>query len=214
MRVRLVLTAVCALVCVTAGCGQSEEEKRAEEMKAAAEQLSSSAGDMAKGLEDMAKGLGGLAGGTANSQPVEPVSFRDMQTTFGEMDGWERGTPTGERMTVPVSFSRAEVDYRKGDSRIQIEISDSAFNQMLVMPYAMFLTTGYEKQTEDGYERSIKIGEYPGWEEWNTEGKDGELNAIVAKRFIVQVNGRNVDDVQVLHAAMTTINLAKLASLK
>ena len=214
MRVNLLVTAVCALVCVTSGCGQSEEEKRAEEMKAAAEQVASSAGDMAKGLEDMAKGLGGMAGGGAPSQPVEPVSFRDMQATFGDLAGWEKGTPTGERMTAPVSFSRAEVAYRKGDSRIQIEISDSAFNQMLVMPYAMFLTAGYESQTEDGYERSIKIGDHPGWEKWNTQDKSGELNAIIAKRFIVQIEGSDVGDVKALHAAMATIDLAKLAALK
>jgi hypothetical protein len=194
MRVNLLVTAVCALVCVTSGCGQSEGEKRAGEMKVAAEQVASSAG--------------------APTQPVEPVSFRDMQATFGDLAGWEKGTPTGERMTAPVSFSRAEVDYRNGDSRIRIKISDSAFNQMLVMPYAMFLTAGYESQTEDGYERSIKVGDHPGWEKWNTQDKSGELNAIVAKRFIVQIEGADVGDVKALHAAMATIDLAKLAALK
>jgi hypothetical protein len=214
MRNRLVFTAVCALVCVTSGCGQSEEEKRAEEMKVAAEQMSASAGAMAKGLEDMAKGLGGMAGGDAAAQPVEPVSFRDLQTAFGDLAGWEKGKPTGERMTAPVSFSRAEVDYSKGDARIQIQISDSAFNQMLVMPFSMFLTAGYEKETEDGYERSIKVGDHPGWETWNTQDKSGELNAIVAKRFIVQVEGFDVPDIQALRAAMASVDLAKLAALK
>lgn len=214
MRVRLLMTAVCACVCVASGCGQSEEEKRAEEIKAAAEQVSANAGDLAKGLENMAKGLGGLTGGDPNAKPVEPVSFRDLQTTFGDMAGWEKGKPTGERMTAPINFSRAEVDYRKGDSRIQIQISDSAFNQMMVMPFAMFLTAGYEKETENGYERSTKVGEHPGWEKWNTQRKNGELNAIVGKRFIVQVDGRNVDDVQALHAAMATVDFAKLTSLK
>lgn len=214
MHVRLMLTTVCAVVCVAAGCGQSEEEKRAEEIKAAAEQVAANTGDLAKGLENMAKGLGGLAGGNSNAQPVEPVSFRELQTTFGEIEGWEKRPPTGERMTAPINFSRAEVDYRKGQSRIQIQISDSAFNQMLVMPYSMFLTAGYEKETQDGYERSTKVGDHPGWEKWNSQRNNGELNAIVAKRFIVQVDGRNVDDVQVLRTAMATIDLAKLASLK
>lgn len=214
MRVRLLSTMVCALAFVAAGCGQSEEEKRAEELKKAAEEVSGGAGDLAKGLEDMAKGLGGLTAADPNAKPVEPVSFRDLQTAFGDLDGWEKGKPTGERMSSPINFSRAEVDYRKGDSRIQIQISDSAFNQMLVMPYSMFLTAGYEKETQDGYERSTKVGGHPGWEKWDSEGKNGELNAIVAKRFIVQVEGREIADMQVLHAAMATVDLAKLASLK
>lgn len=214
MRVRLLSATVCACALVVAGCGQSEEEQRAEEAKAAAEQVAAGTGDLAKGLEDMARGMGALAGGNPNAQPVDPVGFRDLQTTFGDLDGWEKSAPTGERMTAPVSFSRAEVVYRKGQSRIQIQISDSAFNQMLVLPYSMFLTSGYEKETQDGYERSTTVGDHPGWEKWNTQRKNGELNAIVAKRFIVQLDGRNVDDVQVLHAAMATIDLAKLASLK
>lgn len=203
MRVRLLSTTVCALAFVVAGCGQSEEEKRAAEVKQAAEQASASAGDLAKGMEDM-----------ANMKPVEPVSFRDLQAAFGDLAGWEKGKATGERMTAPINFSRAEIDYRKDESHIQIQISDSAFNQMLVMPYSMFLTAGYERQTEDGYERSTRVGDHPAWEKWNSEGKNGELNAIVAKRFIVQVEGQDIDDIKVLHAAMATVDLAKLASLK
>ena len=78
----------------------------------------------------------------------------------------------------------------------------------------MFLTSGYEKETETGYEKSTKVGEHPGWEKWNSSRKDGELNAVVAKRFIVQVDGDNLDDVKALHAAMASVDLNKLASLK
>jgi len=28
----------------------------------------------------------------------------------------------------------------------------------------MFLTAGYEKETERGYEKAVKVGEFPGWE--------------------------------------------------
>ena len=78
----------------------------------------------------------------------------------------------------------------------------------------MFLTAGYEKETEDGYEKSTKVGDYPGWEKWNKGSQSGELNAIVNKRFIVQVNGHAIADPKVLHDAMASIDLKKLASLK
>ncbi len=207
MPLRLMLA---CLAVVFAACGSSSEQKKAE---AAAEQASQSATNMAKGLEDMAKGLGAL-GGDPNAKPVDPVSFRDLQATFGDLPGWEKGKPTGEKMSTPVNFSRAEVNYTKGDSRIKIEISDSGFNQMLIIPYSMFLTSGYEKETESGYEKSTKVGEHPGWEKWNTENKNGELNAIVAKRFIVQVEGHQLDDVKALHTAMASVDLNKLSGLK
>jgi hypothetical protein len=85
---------------------------------------------------------------------------------------------------------------------------------MLMVPYSMMLASGYEKETSTGYEKSTKVGDYPGWEKWDSEDKDGELNAIVNKRFIVQVHGRRLDDVKALQAAMASVDLKKLATLK
>ena len=203
------------LACMSlAACGKAPEEKHAEEVKKGAEQVQQSADAMAKGLADMAKGLQGMAGGDPNQKPVDPVGFRELQAAFGDLSGWEKGKPTGERMTSPVNFSVAKVTYTNGDSTIEQEISDSAFNQLMLVPFSMFLTSGYEKETEDGYEKSTKVGDYPGWEKWNKTGKSGELNAIVNKRFIVQVRGHEIDDPKVLHAAMASVDMKKLASLK
>jgi hypothetical protein len=206
--------ALVAAALVTAACGQSQEEKQAEEVKQAAEQVGQSANDMAKGFEEMAKGLGAMAGNNPDMKPVEPVGFRDLQAVFGDLAGWEKGKPTGEKMTMPVNFSRAEVNYTKDDSRIKVQISDSGFNQMLMIPYSMFLTAGYEKETADGYEKSTKVGDHPGWEKWDSDSKHGELNAIVSKRFIVQAEGSQIDDIKALHTAMASVDLNKLAAMK
>jgi hypothetical protein len=206
---------VCATACAAAAaCGRSPEEKKVEDVKRGADQVAKSADQMAKGLEEMAKGLQGLAGTDPNQKPVDPVSFRDLQAAFGDLSGWQKGKATGERMTTPVNYSVAKISYTKGDAQIEEEISDSAFNQMLLVPFSMFLTTGYEKETEDGYEKSAKVGEYPGFEKWNKSSKSGELTAIVNKRFIVQVNGHEIPDPKVLQDAMSSIDLKRLASLK
>jgi hypothetical protein len=214
MRVRL--WCVGMAIVATAACGKSGEEKQAEKVKDGAQQVQSSAENMAKGLEDMTKGLAALTGNATdpNQKPVDPVSFKELQTAFGDISGWEKAKPTGERMTAPVNYSEAKVTYTKGESEIEVQISDSAFNQMLMGPYSMFLTSGYEKETSDGYEKSTKVGEYPGWEKWNSSDKDGELSAIVNKRFIVQVNGRRIDDEKMLQTAMNSVDLKKLAALK
>jgi hypothetical protein len=76
------------------------------------------------------------------------------------------------------------------------------------------MQAGYEKETSNGYEKSTTVGGQPGWEKWNTEGKDGQVNAFVGKRYILSVEGRNVEDIKVLHDVVGKIDLGKLAAMK
>lgn len=215
-------TGVVLSLLLVSACGGSKEEQAArdfeqgaEQLRKAAESSSGNAEDMAKGFEAMAKGLTAMAGGDPNERPVDPVGFRDLMALFPEqMSGWDRSKPTGQRMSAPVNFSEAEVRFTKGQSQLVLKITDSGLNQMLFAPFAMFLTSGYERETESGYEKSVKVAEYPGWEKWNATGKDGELNAIVSRRFLVQVEARNVDDPKAMYDLIDATNLRKLAELK
>jgi hypothetical protein len=207
-----------AALLVAGGCGKSSEEKKEEKKEEqVAKTAEAGAAEAAKGLEDMAKGLEAMANGAAgggDAKAVEPVSFHDMQALFPDLDGWEKGKPAGEKMSSPFKYSQAEVEYKKGDSSIALKMVDSGFNQLLLTPYAMFLTAGYEKETSDGYEKSTKVNGQPGWEKWNSSGKDGELNALVGKRFLVQIEGRQIDDTKPLHELAGKLDMAKIAALK
>lgn len=208
------------------GCGKSEEEKAAdkaaEETREAAEALKKAAESAnasgAAGMEEFAKAMEGMAGAmagkTPDGKPVDPVSFQELQTVLPEISGWQRAQPTGERMTLPVPFSQAEASYTSGDANIEVKIVDSAFSQLLIAPWTMFLTAGYEKQTSDGYEKSVNVGGHPGFERWSSGGKDGELNLVVNKRFLVTVEGSNIADTKVLQEFAAKIDTGKLASLK
>jgi hypothetical protein len=213
-----------AAVCTFAGCGDSSEQKQAaeqlqkssEEAKKTADNMSKGAEDMAKGFEAMAKGLANATGAAGNSdvKPVDPVSFKELQTVMPEVSGWEKTNPTGERMTSPFSFSQASVTYKKGDAEIEQKIVDSGFNQLLFAPFSMFMAAGYEKETQDGFERSVNVAGNPGWEKWDKGSKNGELSVVVSKRFLVQVEGHGVDDIKTLHTVLDQTDLAKLATLK
>lgn len=214
---RFGILAMAALL-VAGGCGKSTDEKKEEKQEQqAAKTAETGAAEAAKGLEQMAKGLEAMAGGAAASgsvSAVDPVSFHDMQALFPELDGWQKAKPTGEKMSSPFKYSQAEVHYTKDDARITLKMMDSGFNQLLLTPYAMFLTAGYEKETSDGYEKSTKVNGEPGWEKWNDSGKDGELNALVGKRFLVQIEGRQINDIKALHELAGKIDMAKLSALK
>jgi hypothetical protein len=212
---------------LAAACGKSEEqkaaEKAAEETREAAEALqkaaeSAGSAGTAQGLQEFAKAMEGMAGAmsgtTPDGKPVEPVSFQALQTALPELSGWERSTPTGERMTAPIAFSEAETHYTTGETNVSVKIVDSAFSQMLVAPWAMFLTAGYERESSEGYEKSVNVGGNPGFERWNKDSKTGELNLVVAKRYLVTVEGDNLNDTKVLHEFASKIDAGKLSSLK
>ena len=212
---------VLATACTLVACGKSNEEKAAEDLQKSSEQVQKSADgmqkgaeDMAKGLEAMAKGLTAAAGGDSDVKPVDPVSFRELQTVMPEVPGWEKEKPTGERMSAPFSYSQASVTYRKGDAEIEQKIMDSGFNQLLFTPFSMFMASGYEKETQDGFERSVKIADNPGWEKWDSGSKNGELSIVVNKRFLVQLEGHGIADVKDLREVLDKTDLGKLAGLK
>ena len=225
---RQVASTALAFAIAAAGCGGSEQRtpEQAAASKPAAAQAAPTSTDQgaktaeqgakqaAQGLEAMAKGLEAMAGGGSGGKAVDPVSFRDLQTFFPDLDGWEKEKPTGERMTSPFAFSQAEVRYSKGDSQIDMKLVDSGFNQLLFTPFAMMMQSGYEKETQSGYEKSTTVAGMPGWEKWNTDGKDGSVNALVGKRFLLSIEGSNVPDVKALHAIAAKIDVNRLAALK
>jgi hypothetical protein len=218
------------LLATAVACGKSEAEKRAEEAAAEAQKAAEAAtdaaakaaeqagGEVAKGVQDLAKAMEGMAGAmtglNAEGKAVDPVGFRDLQTVLPEMSGWTMGKARGERMTSPVAFSQTEVRYSKGEAEVDVKVVDSAFHQMLIAPWSMFLAAGYEKETEDGYEKSVTVGGNPGFEKWNSTSKDGELNLVVAKRFLVTIEGNNIADARVLHDFAAKMDASKLAALK
>jgi len=214
-----------ALVAATTACGKSAEQKRQEE---AAKQLEDAAKKMeqagteaqkaaekgaegmAAGMEALAKGLGAAAGVANGGKAVEPVNFHELQASFADLPGWEKMKPTGETMTAPFKVSSAGVRYKKGDAEIRVKITDSAYNALMLVPFSWVSNMGYEKETETGYEKAVKVAGFPGLEKWNTESKDGELTLVANKRYIVELEGNDIGDPKVLHSLAEAMTLSKL----
>lgn len=167
-------------------------------------------------LQAFAKTLGALAGGGAagSGEKVDPVRYQDLISHLPQVSGWEMQKPQGQRMTSPFPTASAEATYRSGGSRIEVEIVDTANNQMLLAPISMFLQAGYAQESSNGHEKALAVNGQPGWEKWNITAKRGEVNALVGQRFIVTVKGNNVEDTRVLQEFAGKIDFAGLAALK
>ena len=222
MRTFVLLVAI-----VAAACGQSETEKQAEAVAKAAEETARAAekvadatakqgaeatNDMAKAMQDMAAAFGG--GKTADGKRIEPIAFQTLQTHLPKVSGWEMEEPQGQRMTMPVPFSQVETEYRKGDSRIELTIVDTGFAQMLIAPWSMMLAAGFSNETSDGYQKAANIAGHPAFEEWRTRDKDGTLNILVGKRYMVTLDGHDIADMKELHQFASAIDLGAIAALK
>jgi hypothetical protein len=214
---------VSAAVVVAAACGRSEQqqaeeaakqlEQGAEKMAEAAEQMAKGAQDssaqMAQGLQQMAQGFQQMAQGAA-----KPVDFEQLKAALPEINGWTMSDARGEQVNMPVAISRAEARYSRDQSRVELEIVDTALSQLLLAPMSMFLASGYSERSDDGFKRAAKIAGQPGMEDWNSQTRRGEVTAVVENRFIVKATGHQVDNIETVRGAVEAVDLAKLASLK
>ena len=218
-----ILCAVVVAAFVVSGCGKSEAEKQAEkaaeDLKKAAESVTEAqqkGGDTAKGMADMAKAMQGMAAaiGGGDGKPVEPVATDTLKATLPQIPGWDTGEPRTERMTAPIAFSQVETEYKNGNSEIEVKVVDTGYAQMLIAPWAMFLASGYSRETNEGYEKATSVAGHPGFERWEKDSKRGELNVFVGKRFLVTIEGNDLADTKVLHEIASKMDFGKIASLK
>jgi hypothetical protein len=219
MRTRFIVGV--ALLAASCGGGEPQRaadaarnvEQGAQAMQQGAEKMAQgaqqSADQMARGLQQMAQGFAQMAQGAAKS-----VDYEQLKPLLPDVDGWTKSGVKGEQVSAPVSMSRAEARYARENSRVELEIVDTALSQLLLAPMSMFLAVGYAERSDDGFKRAARIGGPPGIEEWNVESKRGEVTAVVANRFIVKATGHDVASLDPVKAVVEAVDLSKLASLK
>lgn len=221
---RQILTVMLVAGLLTAACGKSEEqkqaEKAAEDLKKAAEavgQAAAQAGTAAAtaGMDEATKAMQSMAAAmSGGGKPVEPVAFQTLQSHLPKVSGWEMDEPEGERMTSPFPFSQVEVKYKKGDARIDAKIVDTGFAQMLIAPWSMMLASGYSRETSGGYEKATTVSGNPAIEKWDKSSKNGELDVLVGKRFMVTIEGHDIDDMKPLQEFASHFNFGAIAAAK
>jgi hypothetical protein len=217
----MAIAALCASAC------KSEEQKQAEQaaenVKKAAEAVAKAAEEQgtaaaAKGANDMASAMqsmaAALSGSGGNGKPADPVSFQTLQTHLPQVSGWQMSEPQGERMTMPVPYSQVESTYKKGDASVDVKIVDTGFAQLLVAPWSMMLATGYSRESSSGYEKATTVGGNPGIEKWNKSAKNGEIDVLVGKRFMVTIEGHDIDDMTPLQEFVSKLNFEAIAAAK
>lgn len=171
-----------------------------------------------KGLDDFVDNMKEMQENFEEGKEVETVNFRELKALLpDELDGLRRTSASGEKTNAfGLNVSKAEGEYKTEDnsSRIKITIVDmggmSGWAGMAAFGWTM---TEIDKETEDGYERTIEYRGYKGLEKYNTKRNDGKKEIMVAKRFMVTVEGDNVP-MEAIDDAMDEIDLDELEEMK
>lgn len=144
--------------------------------------------NMADQMEDMAKQM--EEGGT-----VEMVNFRELKALLPEkLSGMERTNSSGETGgAMGFSISKAEGRYEDGDKQIDVEIIDVGGMSMALMGMAAWAMAEYDRETDDGYERTTTFDGHKAYEKYDSRSQRAEKGVIVANRIIVTAKGRNVN---------------------
>lgn len=129
-------------------------------------------------------------------ESIEPISFRDFIEYLPEPpSGWIAEEPEGETTSFgDYSVSQVKQTYTKERKKITISIFDWAFNSALYTP--LLLTTEFSQESTEGYNKAIKIGDILGREEYTYANKNGSLNLLVNRRFLVQIEGSNIENTE------------------
>lgn len=150
-----------------------------------------------------------------NKAPAEVVDFRRLRELLPEKIGnYTRKTASGEKTALMgVTLSMAEGQYANGKALLTIKLTDYGGSGFAGMMASAWVMTEIDRESDGGYERTIKIGPHRGIERFDSEAQFGELQLLVDARHMVEITVRDGAPAD-LRAAIDALALDSLAALK
>jgi hypothetical protein len=160
--------------------------------------------------------VGAALGGDVRHEPVDfntlksmlPASLPQMQRTDAQ---------GSNQQALGVKSSSASADYQgaaagTANPRMRIKISDMSGVSGLLDAAGGLVPAG-ETQSDTGFEKDTVLDGRAVHEKYDRSSGAGEVSALIAKRFSVEVTGQGVDMTQ-LEKTLSCIDLARLESMR
>lgn len=149
-----------------------------------------------KGIDQISKlekDLKDIESELKNLKPVDPLSYTDLITGLPDQpSGWEAAEAKGESTNFgEFAISQASRSYKQGNKTVKVQLFDWAHHRQLYAPFV--ISARFSKESTEGYSKGLKIGDAFGREEYTNASKKGKLSLLVDKRFMVEVDGRNIE---------------------
>jgi len=168
-------------------------------------------GDSGKQVE---AALGALGTALSGGKAVEPVQIDALKPFVPDkFAGLPRADLRTERSGVAgLMVAKAEGEYREGDKRVELEVTDTGGAAGLMGMVGWLGFTG-EKEDANRRESTRKEGSRVVHEEIDKRGGGrNEYTVVLADRFVVSAQGNA--DIAALKSAVNGLDLAKLEALK
>ena len=197
MKAVKILVSILVLTLALNSCGKKKEEQTEQEK----------AMEMVDKIKEEAENM-------SNEKPKEVVDAKLLKEFLpDDAAGLARKSAESEKVgAMGFMVSKAEADYKDGDSSIEINIIDVAGTGAL-MGMAAWSMMDMDKETDNGYEKTTTYKGNKAYEKYDSKNKDGEIAVIVAKRFVVTIKGRNVE-MDKIKDTLDDIDFGKLEDLK
>lgn len=202
MKTIKLLAIFLSLAVLTWNCASKDAEEEAKE-------------EPKNGLEALQK-LGEEAERMSKEGPKETVDPKLLKELLpADADGLKRKEASSEKSAaMGFGVSTAKASYRDDNGQdIDVNITDVAGMGVALMGMAAWSMASIDKETETGYEKTTEYKGHKAFEKYDTQSKNGEISVIVANRYIVQVEGRDVD-MDKIKSVLDDIDLGKLADIK
>lgn len=146
------------------------------------------------------------------------VEYKDLKRVLpNDVPDYTTGEATGERLvTMGLMSSKAEVNFTavKGDGSLTLVITDTGSMRGLASLAGKAITaSGYEHETDTGYERAFTFRDYEGFERFDTSTRTGSKSILVGHSFHIQVSGKSVPE-EDLTLILDAIDYEALIKLK
>ena len=142
--------------------------------------------------------------------PVEPIHWSKLMPFLADLGGWEaEGDAEGQTTNMMgMSVTVVERSYTNENRSLKITITDSGYVQMVLAGIKMMMQ--FEVDSSEEYIKKVTVDGFPGVEKYNYDDKDAELILILEDRFLVLLDGDEIEKGQV--SELTSI--AKALDLK
>lgn len=163
--------------------------------------------------QDPMKALGMLFGAGGTNAAVHHSELKALLPT--EFSGMKRvNSEAGKQNAMGMNITYAQASYSDDNASLDVKITDmSGMGQLMIFAEYGWANSEIERETETGYERTVKLDSFPAKESYDTESQSGKLEIFVDSRFMVEIDGNSIA-MEKLKELVSAINLSKLQSLK